>query len=86
MAHIELPNGAQVIVNAGYVEAMHEPEESIQALAEEFGIDYDTLYKAVYDGRVMARKSGKTWLSTRSAVKYAIRGGKVKAQERATTD
>lgn len=78
---IELPNGAQVIVSARRVEAMHEPEESIQGLAEEFGIDYDTLYKAVYDGRVMARKSGKTWLSTRTAVQYAIRLGKIRATE-----
>ena len=36
---------------------------------------YDTLAKAAREGRVMARKSGATYLTTQRAVEYALETG-----------
>lgn len=58
-----------------------EPEESLSALGNEFGIPQNTLYKAAYDGRLVARRSGSVWLSTRTAVLEAISEGKIRAKE-----
>lgn len=76
--YVQFPDESNSAVEAARVEAMHEPEETLGVLSDEFGIDQNTLYKAAYDGRLVARKSGSTWLSTRTAVKYAIRKGRIR--------
>ena len=71
LVSVELPTGEVVDVPASAVEAGHEPEESLPVLAEQTGIPYDTLARYVRDGRILARKSGGIWLTTRRAVEYA---------------
>lgn len=68
---IRLPNGRIVEVRSAAVEAGHEPEETLSALSEALGIPYDTLARYAREGRFLARRSGNTWLSTRTAVEYA---------------
>jgi len=53
-------------------------EHSISALAELTNVGYDTLAKAAREGRIMARKSGGTWLSTVRAIEYAIENGTIR--------
>lgn len=48
-----------------------DPEESLPALALETGVGYDTLVRYAREGRVLARKSGGVWFSTRRAVEAA---------------
>lgn len=67
---VQLPNGATPIISARRVEAGHEPEETLAALAETTGVQHDTLRRAAVEGRLLARKSGGTWLSTRTAVEW----------------
>lgn len=67
---VELPDGRQVEMPTSAVEAGHEPEESLPALAERTGIPYDTLARYVREGRILARKSGGIWLTTRTAIEY----------------
>ena len=50
-------------------EILNAPEESLKALAEWSGIAYNTLARAAKSHRLTARQSGKTWLSTRRAVR-----------------
>jgi hypothetical protein len=80
---VKLPDARQVYVPACAVESFHEPEETLQALAEAeaTGVGYDTLAKAVREGRLMGRKSAGTWLSTRTAVEYALAQGRIRPQE-----
>jgi len=49
--------------------------ETLVALAEQMEMPYDTLAKAAREGRIMARKSGGTYLTTRRAVEYALETG-----------
>lgn len=49
----------------------HEPEETIKQLSIVTGISYNTLICAVKEGRVIARRSGSTWLTTLSAIRQA---------------
>ena len=46
---------------------------SLRALAEETQVDHGTLRKAIFDGRLEAKKSGYVWLSTVEAVEQAIK-------------
>ena len=68
---IELPDHRIVEVEASRVESGHEPEETLGVLAQALGIPYDTLVRYAREGRILARRSGSTWLSTRTAVEYA---------------
>ena len=68
---IELPGGRVVEVEAGRVDADHEPEETLSALSEALSIPYDTLARYAREGRFLARRSGNIYLSTRTAVEYA---------------
>ena len=52
--------------------------EALPALAELTGVPYDTLIKAAKGGRIQARKSGGTWLSTVEAVRAAINTGRIR--------
>lgn len=75
---IELPDGNKIIVDASRVSAgVGEPEETVAELARQMGLGYDALVKAVRQRRVLARKSGATWLTTRRAVEHAIEEGKL---------
>lgn len=75
-------------VSFGYVEKwgplseiklmLESEEESINVLAGDFGINYNTFLRAVQDGRIIARKSGAVWLTTRTAVEYALKEGKLR--------
>lgn len=50
---------------------LEDPEESLPALAEALGIPYDTLAVYARTGRILARKSGGVWLSTKRAIEAA---------------
>ena len=50
---------------------LEDPEESLPALSERLGIPYDTLVKYAREGKILARKSGGVWLSTRRAIEAA---------------
>lgn len=79
MVAVELPDGRDVEIDAGYVSSgIHAPEETLSVLADRSGVREDTLLKAAQSGRLMARKSGATWLSTLAAVEYAISSKKVR--------
>lgn len=76
---VALPDGREVEVDAGWVSSgIHTPEETLSVLADRSGVREDTLLKAVQSGRLMARKSGATWLSTLTAIEWAIAQGKIR--------
>lgn len=50
---------------------LEDPEEALPALAEKMAIPYDTLARYAREGRILARKSGGVWLSTRRAIEAA---------------
>ena len=50
---------------------LEDPEEALPALAAALGIPYDTLAHYAREGRILARKSGGVWLSTKRAIKAA---------------
>ena len=79
---IELPDGTKIITDAARISGgTDDPEETISELARQMGLGYDALVKAAREGRVLARKSGATWLTTRCAVGYAIEHGKLRRGE-----
>jgi len=51
---------------------------TLRELSEETGVSYIALRVAVWEGRVKARKSGGTWLSTVEAVEQAIKEKKLR--------
>lgn len=76
---IELPDGQQIICDAVAVSSgIHSPEETLSVLAGRSGIREDTLLKAAQQGRLMARKSGATWLSTLTAINWSVIEGKLR--------
>lgn len=76
---VELPNGAVVHTDAGCVSSgIHSPEETLRVLSRMSSIREDTLLKAAQSGRLIARKSGSTWLSTIHAVEWAISERKIR--------
>lgn len=50
---------------------LEDPEEALPALAEKTGIPYDTLARYAREGRILARKSGGVWLSTKRTIEAA---------------
>jgi len=76
-ARIELPDGRIVKVEAAVI-AAHEQEETLSVLAGRMGIGYDTLARAARSGRLLARQSGVTWLSTIAAVEAALFEGRLR--------
>jgi hypothetical protein len=78
---VELPDRRIVEVEARAVYA-HEPEETLSVLSDQTGIGYDTLARAARDGRLLARQSGVTWLSTESAVQAALKLGHLQPREK----
>jgi hypothetical protein len=79
LVRVELPSGEQVVIDAGAVSSgVHHPEETLSVLSSRTGIREDTLLKAAQSGRLMARRSGATWLSTIPAVGWAKMKGKIK--------
>lgn len=80
-AWIELPSGEQLRVEIELVSSgIHSPEETLPELASLSGVLEDTLLKAAQSGRLMARRSGKTWLSTLNAVNYAVNEGGIRGR------
>lgn len=57
------------------IEALLDHVMTISELAEGAGLSYDSLAKAAREGRLQARQSGSTWLSTIAAVRNAIEAG-----------
>lgn len=53
-------------------------------IAERLDLSYDSLVKAAREGRVQARQSGSTWLSTTSAVERAIQAGTLRPRNKTT--
>lgn len=68
---IELPDGRIVQVPAAAVESGHEPEQTLSELAQALGISHGTLTRYAREGRFLARQSGATWLTTRTAIEHA---------------
>lgn len=63
LVQVELPDGKQVVVDAGAVSSgVHHPEETFPELARLTGVGQSTLEKAAKDTppRLMARRSGST--------------------------
>lgn len=78
-AQVELPDGRRFRINAELVSSgVHSPEETLSVLSEKSGIREDTLLKACQSGRLMARQSGVTWLSTLVAIEWAILEGRIR--------
>lgn len=76
---IELPDGTCLITDACRVSGgTDDPEETVAELARQMDLGYDALVKAAREGRILARKSGAIWLTTRCAVEYAIDHGKLR--------
>ena len=76
---VQLPDGREVAVDAAAVDSgLNGPEETVPALAEQTGINYEALTKAVREGRVLARKSAGTWLTTLRAIEYAQETGRLR--------
>lgn len=72
MICVQLPDGREVESEAAVVSSgIHAPEETLSVLSEQSGIREDTLLKAAQAGRLMARKSGATWLTTMTAIEWA---------------
>lgn len=81
MIAVELPDGREVEVESAVVSSgVHSPEETFPELARLTGIGQSTMEKAAKSKppRLMARKSGATWLSTVNAVEWAIAQGKIR--------
>ena len=55
-----------------------EFEMSLSEAADLSGLAYSTLAQAAREGRIEARRSGATWLTTRVAIKEAIEKGHLK--------
>ncbi len=78
-AWVQLPDGKELQVDAGQVSSgINSPEETLSVLSEMSGVREDTLLKAAQTKRLMARKSGATWLSTLNAVDWATAEGKIR--------
>lgn len=76
---VQLPDGREIAVEAAAVgSGLNGPEETVSALAEKMDIAYNTLIKAVREGRVLARKSASTWFTTARAVEYAQETGRLR--------
>lgn len=52
---------------------------TLRELSEKTGVTYHALALAVWEGRLSARKSGGTWLTTVGALEDAIAAGRMKA-------
>ena len=79
---VALPDGKQIVVEAAHVgSGLNCPEESLPFLANETGIPYDTLVKAAQQRRILARKSGKGWITTLHAIEHAQATGKLKPRK-----
>ena len=77
--YVETPEGETITVPADAVGSnLYESEETVIVLAEALDLSYDALVKACRQGRVLARKSGGTWLTTRRAVEYALEHGRIR--------
>lgn len=77
--YVETPEGEMLTVPADAVGSnLHESEETIIVLADALGLNYDALVKACRENRVLARKSGGTWLTTSRAVEYALEHGRIR--------
>jgi hypothetical protein len=78
-AEVATPTGEHWLVPAAVVSSGFDgPEETLSVLADQTGIQYNTLVKAAREGRVLARKSGATWLSTKRAIEYALSQGTIR--------
>lgn len=80
MILVRLPDGREIEVDAGKVSsgAGTSPEETLPELERQTGIDQNTLLVAIRQGRLLARRSAKTWLSTLNAVEWAVVQGKIR--------
>lgn len=68
---------ADEAIGLGYV-WMHESEETLAELARMTGIAEGTLLRAAQDGRLSARRSSATWLSTVLAIRQALGYGRIR--------
>jgi hypothetical protein len=76
---VQLPNSEIIKVEAGHISSgVHSPEETLSMLAQQAGMREDTLLKAAQTARLMARKSGSTWLSTLNAIEWAVAEGRLR--------
>jgi hypothetical protein len=55
---------------------------TLREAAARYGIPYSTLTTAIYEGRLDARKSAGTWLTTEAAIDQAIKEGKLRPRKR----
>jgi hypothetical protein len=82
-AQVELPDGEVVDVEAAAVSSgVHSPEETLGILSGRSGVREGTLLKAAQAGRLMARQSGGIWLSTLTAIDWAIKEGRIREPQR----
>jgi len=64
------------------IDALLDQVMTLVELAEVLELSYDSLVKAARDkGRLQARQSGSTWLSTIAAVKNAIEAGTLRPRK-----
>ena len=78
MIGVQLPNGENAFMDRYALDNYGEPEETLVALSEQTGISHDVLRAAVSQGRVIARQSGSTWLTTATAIEYEISKGRIR--------
>lgn len=77
--YVETPEGETLAVPADSVGSnLHEAEGTVIVLAEALNLSYNALVKACREGRVLARKSGGVWLTTKRAVEYALEHGRIR--------
>ena len=78
MVGVELPNGEKHFMDRHALDNYGEQEEALSVLADQCGISHQVLRASVREGRLIARQTGTTWLTTVTAIEYAISKGRIR--------
>lgn len=77
-AELKYHEGCLAIIAEMEEEMERQRWQTVPAVAERLGIEYDTLVKAVREGRVYGQKSAGTWLTTVVEVEHAREEGRLR--------
>jgi len=68
-------------IDGSYLDEDGDPI-TLSAAAELYPLAYPTLAQAAREGRIQARRSGRTWLTSRTAIEHAIKEGTLRPRDR----
>lgn len=83
--HINIDNDAlleQGEYSPEAIEALLNEVQTVAEVAQGLGMSRISLAQACQNGRLQARKSGATWLTTIAAVKAAIKAGTLRPRNK----